>query len=444
VVRNKNYWRGWPADFPKLLGSKPAGWVDRLTVSWHWTWETRKTMVLNGEVDMCAVPRFAIPEMYEDTARTKLKPGIRCIYPLPVLAVDGLFFMFDINPATQYGKINDYGVFTEDGIPRDFFGNPTWGIYVRKAFAYAFDYNRFLQEAYLGEASQPATAIIPGLPYYDPTVKGYYCDLSLAEQYFKKVPGLWDTGFTITILFNTGNIPRQKAAEILKADIESLNSKFHVYVTSVDWKPYLRACLYHLTPIFIIGWLADYPDAHNFAYAFYYSEGAFAVWQLYKNPDMDALVEKGIRTPDGPERAKIYHDIQVLAVQDCPSVPIDQAIGRHFERSWVVDWYYNPIYPGVYAYNLWKWYYIPQVEQAGTPTYPINNYLPYDVNYDGSVDGKDIGIVAKAFGSDPGPPVHARWCFRADVNNDRKVDGKDLAYVCKSFGKTSTPWTPPT
>ncbi|MEM3566336.1 MAG: ABC transporter substrate-binding protein [Candidatus Bathyarchaeia archaeon] len=452
VVRNVHYWRGWPADFPKLGPTLPAGYVDRVTVWWKWTWETRREMFLAGQVDFCAVPRPYIGQMYLDAEKTKLKPGIRCIYPLPILAVDGIFFMFDIDPSTTYGKVNDYGVFTRDGIPRDFFGNPTWGIHVRKAFAYAFDYERFLEEVYLGEAIAPATAIIPGLPCYDPTIKGYEYNPEKALYEFSQVPGLLTTGFTITILYNTGNIPRQRAAEILSEGIEIVDElegstdKFTVEITSVDWRPYLRACLRHLTPLFIIGWLADYPDPHNFAYAFYYSHGAFGAWQLYENPTMDALIEEAIAEADWSKRCALYRQISLLAVEDCPSVPIDQAIGRHFERSCIVGWYYNPIYPGVYAYNIWKWFYIPHYEYSWPPTHPINNHLPYDVNYDGVVDGKDISVVARAFGSDPGPPVHPRWCYRADVNNDRVCDGKDLSYVSRNFGKESPKWsyTPPT
>ena len=442
VVRNENYWRGWPADFPKLGPSQPAGWVDRLTVTWHYTWEVRRDMFLSGQIDMCAVPRQNLPEMYVDFEAGILKDGLRCTYPLPLLVVDALFFMFDIDPATPYGKINDYGVFSEDGIPRDFFGNPDWGIHVRKAFAYAFDYDTYLQQAYLGEAIHPATAIIPGLPCYDPTVEGYYYDLDKAVEEFQKVPGLWDTGFTITVLYNEGNLARQTAANLLKSAIESLNPKFHVEVTMTDWRSYLRACLYHQTPVFIIGWLADYPDPHNFAFAFYYSKGAFAVWQLYENATLDQLIEQGIREPDPEKRCQIYHEVQVLAVADCPSTTLDQPIGRHFERDWVVDWYYNPIYAGIYAYNLWKWYYVPHalLLESGTLTQPWCNYLPFDVNYDGVIDGIDISIVAKAFGSDPGPPIHERWCFRADVSNDRIVDGVDLTYVCRYFGSESPPW----
>jgi peptide/nickel transport system substrate-binding protein len=441
IVRNANYWRGWPADFPKIGPTKPAGWVDRVTVTWKYTWEDRKAMFLAGDLDIVAVPRMHIPEMYKDYSMGILQDGIRCIYPLPTLAVDGLFFMFYINPTTAYGKVYPPGEFHEDGIPADFFGNATWGVHVRRAFAYAFDYDRYIKEAYLGEAWHPATFIIPGLPYYDPTVKGYYHDLAKAAQEFQQVPGLWDTGFTLTTIY-AGIIP-EKALEILKDNIEKLNPKFHIFGTSVDWKSYLRLRLYYQIPLFIIGWLADYPDPYNFAYAVYYSKGGIASWQGYCNPKMDELIEEAAATPDGPERAEIFHEIQVLAVEDCPNIPLAQPFGRHWERDWVVGWYYNLMYPGVYAYNIWKWYYQPQAESDTTPTYPICNYLPHDVNYDGKVDAKDIGMVAKAFGSSPGPPVHPRWCYRADLNNDRKIDAKDIGKVCKLFGKTSPPWTYP-
>jgi peptide/nickel transport system substrate-binding protein len=435
IVRNENYWAGWPADFPSVAGAKPAGYINRATVTWAYTWETRSTMFLAGDVDFCAVPREYIGAVLN-------KDGIRCIYPLPSLAVTNFFFTFNIDPATPYGPILAAGTFDETGIPSDFFGNPTWGIHNRKAFAYAFDYETFIAEAVLGEGIAPATAIIPGLFGYDPTVKGYSFDLKKAEEEFKKVPGLWEKGFTMTILYNTGNIPRMRACEILERNIESLNPKFHITISSVDWRPYLRAMIARQLPCFQIGWLADYPDPHNFAVPFYASYGTFAAWQGYSNPTMDALIEKGIKEPDLDKRAAIYHDIAVLAVEDCPNVPVVQAIGRHFQRDWVVGWYYNPIYPGLYFYNLWKWYYVPH-SLLDTSTQPTSNQLPTDVNYDGKTDIKDIYTLARSFGSSFGPPVHPRWVYRADINNDRKIDIRDIYAVAKNFGKSSAAWSPP-
>jgi hypothetical protein len=58
--------------------------------------------------------------------------------------------------------------------------------------------------------------------------------------------------------------------------------------------------------------------------------------------------------------------------------------------------------------------------------------LSGDINGDGRVDGKDIAIASKAFGTKPGDLL---WDPRADVNSDGRVDGKDIAIISKSFGQ---------
>jgi PKD repeat protein len=63
-----------------------------------------------------------------------------------------------------------------------------------------------------------------------------------------------------------------------------------------------------------------------------------------------------------------------------------------------------------------------------------------DVNHDGKIDGRDITIVAKAFGSHgpnfdyPGEPASPNWNPIADLNGDNKVDGRDITIVAKKFG----------
>ncbi|MEM3153251.1 MAG: dockerin type I domain-containing protein [Candidatus Bathyarchaeia archaeon] len=57
--------------------------------------------------------------------------------------------------------------------------------------------------------------------------------------------------------------------------------------------------------------------------------------------------------------------------------------------------------------------------------------LPGDVNYDGKVDAKDVGITSKAFGS---YFYTDSWDPRADVNDDGMVDMKDIAPVSRLFG----------
>jgi len=59
--------------------------------------------------------------------------------------------------------------------------------------------------------------------------------------------------------------------------------------------------------------------------------------------------------------------------------------------------------------------------------------LAGNVNADGKVDMKDIGICSMAYGATPG---HPKWNPNADVNDDHKVDMKDIGIACKNYGKT--------
>jgi PKD repeat protein len=56
-----------------------------------------------------------------------------------------------------------------------------------------------------------------------------------------------------------------------------------------------------------------------------------------------------------------------------------------------------------------------------------------DVDGDGVVDGKDIGLICQAFLSTQG---HPRWNPDADINQDGRIDGKDICLACKNYLKT--------
>jgi hypothetical protein len=71
---------------------------------------------------------------------------------------------------------------------------------------------------------------------------------------------------------------------------------------------------------------------------------------------------------------------------------------------------------------------------------------PYDLSGpdgrpDGQVDGYDLIVIGKAFGSygpgfwAPGSNAHPRWNPIADVNKDNKIDGVDFAIECRHFGE---------
>ena len=68
-----------------------------------------------------------------------------------------------------------------------------------------------------------------------------------------------------------------------------------------------------------------------------------------------------------------------------------------------------------------------------TSTVPVMIGMPGDVvSPFGVIDMKDIGTVAKRFGTTPSAPL---WDSNADIDGSGKVDMKDIGTVAKNFGK---------
>jgi len=321
LLRNDDYW-GTPAKLQSVVIKE----VD--------TWSARKLELLAGDADFVYVPRANIPEVENI-------PGVRVTNYFPELMADAIFFNFEIDSTSQWigsGKLDG------NGIPPDFFSDKN----VRLGFVYSFDWDTFIRDALLGQATQPASPVIEGLPYVDPNAKKYSLNLVKAENYFRQAFGgaLWENGFKLTILYNTGNDTRRISAEILKQNIESLNPKFSIVIESRAWSTYLNEMVASKLSLYYLGWQADYADPHNFVSAFMSSGGALSAFQSYNNPLVDNLISAGIVEADPAQRQAIYYQLQQIYYDDVPSVMVDQAIGLHVERDWVSGWYYNPLIPG--------------------------------------------------------------------------------------------------
>jgi len=61
--------------------------------------------------------------------------------------------------------------------------------------------------------------------------------------------------------------------------------------------------------------------------------------------------------------------------------------------------------------------------------------LEGDLNGDKIVDGRDLGIVGRAYGSKPGDD---RWNDIADVYKDDFIDGRDLGVVGRNYGRIAS------
>jgi len=442
IVKNDDYWSGWPAKHPKLGDAR--GYLERATAQFNglhaWEWDTWRLMFLAGDLDVCYVPIPTDAPMmcFEDVWG---EPGIRCVYPLPALSCSVFIFNFDINKRSTWLGVEGglpQGTFNETGIPPDFFTD----IHVRRGFAYCMDhmelrycvdYTQYVALTFLAETQYPATPAIWGLPYrrsdewYEENQ--YMLDLAKAEEEFRLAWGgeLWDTGFKLPLAYSISNPVAKTIAEMLEANVESLNPKFHVDPIVVDCN-LTPLILNRVLPAFYCGrWLTpsvDYPDADSLFRSFVYELQFF---QRYSNASVDALVEEGLHTMNETRRREIYYELQQIYLEECPSIVLHQKFRRHWERTWVQGWYYNPAYPGLYFYHLWK-----------------EDLPSEDLNSDGIVNIMDIARCAAAFGSYyNGSDVHSRWDSCSDLNQDTNVNILDIAAIAEKFGSQALPWQPP-
>jgi peptide/nickel transport system substrate-binding protein len=339
--RFNGYWRE-PARLKYAIIKKTSEWSDRLL------------MFQAGDADACAVPLQNQPQV-------EGLPGIVSIHHLPTLSMNPVAF-FVAPVVTEGNEFIGKGPWDGLGIPADFFAD----IKVRKAFCLAFDYDTFLEDVLLGEGYKTHGPIPQAFAWAynpDPDLLWEY-DPEQAEQLLREARGgeIWEKGFNLTILYNEGNESRRVAAEIVEANIEAMNPKFQIEVRAVPWNTYISYLVTTKLPLFIIGWLADFPDPHNFAVPFVASYGTFSGWQgeymvenIFK-PYFDPLVEAGMATTDQAKRAEAYYEISRLAHEHAVDIWLPQAHYIRNIRDWVQGVPFNPIFPGPYFYPCYKAY----------------------------------------------------------------------------------------
>ncbi len=305
---------------------------------------TLRLMLESGEADVAELsPKFI--------SQLKDSPTVDLYDNLPRLRTDPvIFFTLDINmdanPDVGSGKLDG------QGIPPDFFADKD----LRKAFAYAFDYEAFLKESMEGRAEMATGPAPAGLVKYDNNFKRYTFDLKKAEEHFKKAWGgqVWEKGFKFTITYNTSGEMRQIASEILKRNVEKLNPKFQIDLRGVTWPAFLEKTARRQMPMWARGWVADYADAHNFYFPFLHSQGRYALSQGYKNPAIDALIEQAVAETNQAKRNVLYKQVHNLMHEDAMQIYTVHPTGLWAMNKKVKGFVDNPVYMGIYFYPMYK------------------------------------------------------------------------------------------
>ena len=340
LERFDDYWNG-----PAKIKNVQFKYVTEYT--------TRKLMLQTGDADIAYIPVQYLSEVEKI-------PGVQVWKNLPTISNVVSMFPWSINPEgnTYIGS----GKLDGEGIPPDFFSD----IHVRKGFSYLFPYDIFITKVAKGMAIRNPGPIPKGVIGFTEDPDLYYeFSLLKAKEEFKQAWGgeLWEKGCKFNIFYNEGNDVRKAASDMIAQYAKVVNPKFILEPVGVQWSSYLKAFLTEKLPIFTIGWLADYPDPHNWAPVYMGSNGDYAgffgeAYREFARENVDPLLEQGLKETDKAKRAEIYKELTKIAHDQAISIYAYQPGANHVQRDWIKGWYYNPIMPGEPAgadfYNLTK------------------------------------------------------------------------------------------
>ncbi len=193
---------------------------------------------------------------------------------------------------------------------------------LREALNYAIDKDKIVKFV-LKNRGKPAIngPIPPGMPGFNPEIKGYTYDINKAKELLKEA-GYTD-GKNLKLSLVCGNEEIQRSIAIaIQEQLKSVGVDMQI-------EQLLQATLISKQengefPFWRASWGADYFDPENFMALFYSKNitpnGPNRVG--YSNSKVDELYVKSLKETDNSVRMKIYDEIQKIVIEDAAWLPL--------------------------------------------------------------------------------------------------------------------------
>ena len=128
-------------------------------------------------------------------------------------------------------------------------------------------------------------------------------------------------GFTMTLAYNSGNTARKTACDILAANINALNPKFHVISAAQQWTSYSCTVVeLNSYPFSSLAGSRTTPMLSDFIQPFMSTDGDFSGSQGYGDAATDALITQAATETDKAKRQADYDQLSTQFYNDCPGV----------------------------------------------------------------------------------------------------------------------------
>lgn len=220
--------------------------------------------------------------------------------------------------------------------------DPFTDVRIRKAFAHAFDKEKFVYTMLRGRAT---VASVP-LP---PPMRSHQVDIELTSfdpDAAKKL--LHDAGYPNGFQAELWCFKASERAGILPLAIQKDLKKIGIDINIRyidDWDTYDGGVMNGEAPLFVDGWKGDTADPDSYLYPIFHSRGEVRQGNLfhYSNVALDDLMEQARRTVDRNKRMEFYDEAQRIILSDQPCVFIGYYNEVLAVRNNITDIFVNPL-----------------------------------------------------------------------------------------------------
>lgn len=217
---------------------------------------------------------------------------------------------------------------------------PTDDIHIRKALAWAVDYDTITSAIYPGFV-QARGPIGHGVPGFDPSVFQYKYDLDKAREEVKKSKYYGELDkYPISIHWTAETADMEKVCIMLMSNMKKLGVTIKMVRT--PWVSIVEQCgsLKTSPNMTIISVSPGYPEAGSVLES-RYSSKTVRSWEQnewLQDPELDARIKEAILTSDQNERYRKYSELQHYLVDLSPSLFLMDRITRHPFQEYYMDW----------------------------------------------------------------------------------------------------------
>jgi ABC-type transport system substrate-binding protein len=282
--------------------------VDRVEVQVIEEAQPRYLSFVNGQIDMLAVPQEFVPTA---TPGGKLAPNLR---------KKGIQAWRVLLPQTQLVFFNMENPIVGGLAPHQ--------VALRRAVWLSFDVERLVRLGFRGQAVQAQSIIAPCTSGYDPAFRSENGDYSPARAkalldlygYLDRDGDGWrelPDGQPLVIEAHTqpDSLSRQ-INELMKKDLDAIGIQL-VFKTA-KWPENLKAVRNGKFMMWRVGTSASVTDGQEVLQRLYGPQAGLANIARFRLPAFDAVYEKLLNLPDGPERLALFDQAKRLAIAYAP------------------------------------------------------------------------------------------------------------------------------